>query len=59
MRRFQFALLLAVAPHENAAVGVRVSAWGTGGQASAFEPVTIHGVLRYGRGQSLAFEAMR
>jgi len=51
-------LNLAVAPHENAAVRVRVSAWGTGGQASAFEQVTIHGLLRYGRGQSLAFEAM-
>ena len=48
---------VAVPPHENASVRLRISAWGTGSQASAYEPVTIHGLLRYGRGQSLRFEA--
>jgi hypothetical protein len=50
-------LNLTVAPHENVSARVRVSAWASGGQASAYEPVTIHGVLHYGRGQELPFQA--
>ncbi|HEV2721389.1 MAG TPA: hypothetical protein VG323_15310 [Thermoanaerobaculia bacterium] len=48
-------LSLAVPPHESASALVRVSAWANGGEASAYAPVTIHGTLRYGRGQTYVF----
>lgn len=51
-------LNVAVPPHENVSARIRVSAWAVGGEASAYAPVTIHGVLHYGRGQSLVFEVM-
>ena len=50
-------LNLAVPPYESASALLRVSAWATGGEASAYEPMTLHGQLHYGHGHSLAFEA--
>lgn len=49
-------LNVAVPPHESVSTRLRISAWANGGQASAYEPMTIHGLLHYGRGRTLAFE---
>jgi hypothetical protein len=55
-------MYMAISPHETLSTRIYVSAWGSGGQASAYEPVTIHGIAWYDtphhRRHRVVFEAM-
>jgi hypothetical protein len=51
-----------IPPHQTVSTRMYISAWASGGQASAYEPVTIHGVAWFdtghGRRHRVLFEAM-